>query len=55
LLPHPKDDYSSGATARCSTTRLRAALPRLLDSLLAGQPSRGYLVAPSTWLHWVVS
>ncbi|CAI5494872.1 unnamed protein product, partial [Closterium sp. Naga37s-1] len=42
-------------TARCRTTRLQAALPRLLDSLPAGQPSRGYLVAPPTWLHWVVS
>ncbi|CAI7840769.1 unnamed protein product, partial [Closterium sp. NIES-53] len=30
LLPHPKDDYSSG------------------------QPSRGDLAAPPTWLHWVV-
>ncbi|CAI7737037.1 unnamed protein product [Closterium sp. NIES-53] len=33
LLPHPEDDHSLGATARCSTARLRAALPRLLNSL----------------------
>ncbi|CAI7817045.1 unnamed protein product [Closterium sp. NIES-54] len=53
--PHPKDDYSSGAAARCSTERLRAALPQLLHNFFAGQPSRGDLAAPSTWLHWVVS
>ncbi|CAI7733009.1 unnamed protein product [Closterium sp. NIES-54] len=55
LLPHPKDDYSSGATARCSTALLRAALPQLLHIFLSGQPSRGDLAAPPTWLHWVVS
>ncbi|CAI7774604.1 unnamed protein product, partial [Closterium sp. NIES-53] len=45
-------DYVASATARCSTARLRAALPQLLDSLPAGLPSRHYLVAPPFLLHW---
>ncbi|CAI7808501.1 unnamed protein product [Closterium sp. NIES-54] len=49
--PTPKMT-TSGATARCSTARLQVALPRLLDSLRAGQPSRGHLVLQRFEFTW---
>ncbi|CAI7904059.1 unnamed protein product [Closterium sp. NIES-54] len=55
LFPHPKDDYSSGAAARRCSAPLRGALSGLQHSYPAGQPARGDLAAPPSWLHWVVS